>query len=95
MLLSCSTDGTLQLHTLTVHGDVKLRHRLASPTGKPITCFAYSVPHASVATCGIERQIHWWSLSIAEPIVTLYGHAAAVVAVTMDTDCPSTNHSKV
>ena len=34
-------------------------------------CFAYSVPHAAVATCGIERQIHWWSLSIADPIVTV------------------------
>ena len=83
-LLSCSTDGTLQLHTLTVHGELRLRHQLTSPTGKPITCFAYSVPHAAVATCGIERQVHWWSLSIAEPIVTLYGHAAAVVSLSTD-----------
>ena len=83
-LLSCASDGTLQLHTLTVHGDLKLRHKLHSPTGKPIMCFAYSAPHASVATCGIERQIHWWSLSISEPIATLYGHAAAVVSIVMD-----------
>ena len=46
-LLSCSADGTLQLHTLTVHGELRLRHKLHSPSGKPITCFAYSVPHAS------------------------------------------------
>ena len=83
-LLSCSTDGTLQLHTLTVHGEFRLRNKVSSPTGKPIVCYAYSAPHASVATCGIERQIHWWSLSIAEPIVTMYGHAAAVVSLQMD-----------
>jgi hypothetical protein len=65
-LLSCSADGTLKLHALGVHGDLKLRHVLQSPTNKAIVCFAYSAPNAAIATCGIERQVS----AAAAPIVS-------------------------
>ena len=35
---------------LTVHGELKKRHTLASPTGKPIISFAYSVPQLTAAS---------------------------------------------
>ena len=83
-LLSCGVDGRLKLHTLTVHGELRERHCLRSPAKRSICSFAYCVAHAAVATCGIERCIHWWSLSIEDPIATLYGHAAAVVSLACD-----------
>ena len=33
-LLSSSVDGTLALHTLSVHGELRLRHTLKSPANK-------------------------------------------------------------
>lgn len=83
-LVSCADDGTLRVHTLGVHGDLRPRYLLTSPTQKPMHAFCYSQKHAAVATCGLERHVHWWSLSIAEPISTFYGHAAAVVDVAID-----------
>ena len=83
-LVSCADDGTLRVHTLGVHGDLRPRYMLTAPTKKPIHAFCYSQKHAAVATCGLERHVHWWSLSIAEPISTFYGHAAAVVDVAID-----------
>jgi WD40 repeat protein len=82
--VSCADDGTLRVHTLGVHGDLRPRYLLTSPTQKPMHAFCYSQKHAAVATCGLERHVHWWSLSIAEPISTFYGHAAAVVDVAID-----------
>ena len=64
-LISSSDDGTLKVHSLGVRGDLRQRYCLRSPTGKPIMGFAYSTAHAAVSTCGLERHIHWWSLSIA------------------------------
>ena len=90
-LISCADDGTLKVHTLGVHGELKLRYSLRSPTSKPILAFSYSAAHAALATCGMERCIYWWSLSIAEPINTLYGHAAAVCNVIID----DTNHQLI
>ena len=43
--------------------------------------YACASQHAMVATCGVERHIDWWSPSISRPVVTLYGHAAAVTQV--------------
>lgn len=90
-LLSCSIDGKLKLHALTVHGGLRERHCLASPAKRAICSFAYCAAHAAVATCGIERCIHWWSLSIEDPIATLYGHAAAVVSLA----CDEANHQLI
>ena len=64
------------------------RHRVSNPSGKPIKSFAWCSKHAMVATCGVERHIDWWSPAIPQPVVTLYGHAAAVEQVLMD----DTNH---
>ena len=41
--------------------------------------YEYEYAYAYVYTL-----IHWWSLSIAEPVNTLYGHAAAVTSLAMD-----------
>eukprot|EP00966_Prymnesium_polylepis_P148550 3431626-Prymnesium_polylepis.1 len=82
-LMSCSADGTLQFADLG-RGTCTVRNRLANPSDKPISCFAWCPSHAMVATCGVERHIHWWSPSITRPVVTLYGHAAAVTQVALD-----------
>jgi len=82
-VMSCSSDGTLQLSDLG-RGTCSSRNRLSNPSAKPISSFAWCPSHAMVATCGVERHIHWWSPSIARPLMTLYGHAAAVTKVTID-----------
>ncbi|KAL3905844.1 MAG: hypothetical protein SGPRY_010769, partial [Prymnesium sp.] len=82
-LMSCSSDGTLLLSDMG-RGECTPRNKLSNPRGKPISCFVWCPAHAMVATCGVERCVHWWSPSISRPLVTLYGHAAPVSHVVLD-----------
>ena len=82
-LFSSSADGSLQLSDLA-RGTCTARHRVQNPSGKPIKSFAWCQQQGIVATCGVERHIDWWSPAISRPVVTLYGHAAAVTQVLMD-----------
>ena len=59
---------------------------MCNPSGKPIKSFAWCSKHAMVATCGVERHIDWWSPAIPQPVVTLYGHAAATEQLALHTN---------
>lgn len=83
-MLSCSADGTLKLSDL---GDNTIRPRnvLRSPAGQPISSFVWCAAQALVATCSrCERLIHLWSPSVASPVASLVGHAAAIAQIELD-----------
>jgi hypothetical protein len=83
-MLSCSTDGTLRLSDMG-DGAIRPRNVLRSPAGQPISSFVWCAAQALVATCSrCERVIYFWSPSIASPVATLVGHAAAVAQIELD-----------
>ena len=82
-LLSCGADGTLLISDLG-RGTCTERNRLRHPNGKGIHSLAWCSSLAAVATCGIERQILWWSPSLARPVFKLSGHTATVTEVLLD-----------
>jgi WD40 repeat protein len=83
-LLSCSADGTLQLSEVAL-GAICPRTVLRSLAGQPISSFAWCAAQALVATSSrCERVIHLWSLSIASPVASLVGHAAAICQIEFD-----------